>query len=89
MPQHPATEELNADGPEQVQCSHLLVKHEKSRRPSSWREERITRSKNEAIDIIKGEYICNLFKYFINKMVHLLLNDSLSRTNCYRQSDIC
>lgn len=37
-----------------VQCSHLLVKHAGSRRPSSWREENITKSKDEAIKILKG-----------------------------------
>lgn len=36
----------------EVRCSHLLVKHKDSRRPSSWREENITRSKNEALHII-------------------------------------
>lgn len=45
-----------ADGPEEVQCSHLLVKHSGSRRPSSWREENITRSKEEALELVK----CNL-----------------------------
>lgn len=35
-------------GGEFVQCSHLLVKHCDSRRPSSWRQEKITRSKAEA-----------------------------------------
>ena len=39
----------------QVQCSHLLVKHAGSRRPSSWREETITRSKDEAIEILMGK----------------------------------
>eukprot|EP00088_Acartia_fossae_P043735 TRINITY_DN4619_c0_g1_i10.p1 TRINITY_DN4619_c0_g1~~TRINITY_DN4619_c0_g1_i10.p1 ORF type:complete len:151 (-),score=37.04 TRINITY_DN4619_c0_g1_i10:454-906(-) len=38
----------------QVRASHLLVKHRDSRRPSSWREENITRSKDEALDILKG-----------------------------------
>ena len=33
---------------DKVQCSHLLVKHRDSRRPSSWREENITRTKEEA-----------------------------------------
>ncbi|XP_065160446.1 putative peptidyl-prolyl cis-trans isomerase dodo [Atheta coriaria] len=41
-------------GPERVQASHLLVKHKDSRRPSSWREENITRSKEEAHDMIKA-----------------------------------
>lgn len=38
----------------QVRASHLLVKHTESRRPSSWKQERITRSKDEALEIIKG-----------------------------------
>ncbi|KAG0313027.1 hypothetical protein BGZ99_009145 [Dissophora globulifera] len=33
-----------------VRVSHLLVKHQESRRPSSWREETITRTKDEALD---------------------------------------
>lgn len=37
-----------AAGGDTVQCSHLLVKHRDSRRPSSWREDNITRSKAEA-----------------------------------------
>lgn len=59
VPTKPASDNTGStnSGPEQVQCSHLLVKHEKSRRPSSWREERITRSKSEAVDIIKCKYL--------------------------------
>ena len=38
---------------QQVRCSHLLVKHKDSRRPSSWREENITRTKEEALEILK------------------------------------
>ncbi|XP_075228668.1 peptidyl-prolyl cis-trans isomerase NIMA-interacting 1-like [Lycorma delicatula] len=52
-PDKPA-EPVSSSGPEQVQCSHLLVKHEESRRPSSWREEKITRSKAEALELIKS-----------------------------------
>lgn len=37
-----------------IRCSHLLVKHRDSRRPSSWREAEITRSKEEAIEILQG-----------------------------------
>lgn len=40
--------------PGEIRCSHILVKHAESRRPSSWREEKITRSKEEALDIIKS-----------------------------------
>ena len=39
---------------DKVQASHLLVKHKDSRRPSSWREENITRTKEEALEILKG-----------------------------------
>ncbi|KIM47726.1 hypothetical protein M413DRAFT_439402 [Hebeloma cylindrosporum] len=40
--------------PSQVRASHLLVKHRGSRRPSSWKEENITRTKEEAIEILRG-----------------------------------
>ncbi|NWW60013.1 PIN1 isomerase, partial [Ifrita kowaldi] len=40
--------------PGRVRCSHLLVKHNQSRRPSSWRQDRITRSKEEALELING-----------------------------------
>ncbi|NXD46807.1 PIN1 isomerase, partial [Copsychus sechellarum] len=43
--------------PCRVRCSHLLVKHSQSRRPSSWRQERITRSKEEALQLVNGEGI--------------------------------
>ncbi|KAF2638520.1 rotamase-domain-containing protein [Massarina eburnea CBS 473.64] len=35
-----------------IRCAHLLVKHRDSRRPASWREPRITRSKEEAKELI-------------------------------------
>ena len=37
-----------------IRAAHLLVKHRESRRPSSWREEKITRTKDEAIGILHG-----------------------------------
>ncbi|PPQ74416.1 hypothetical protein CVT24_001045 [Panaeolus cyanescens] len=40
--------------PGQVRASHLLVKHKDSRRPSSWKEANITRTKEEAIEILRG-----------------------------------
>lgn len=49
-PSRPAS----AGGEAQVKVSHLLVKHNQSRRPSSWRQENITRSKEEAIKILEG-----------------------------------
>lgn len=39
---------------DKVRCAHLLVKHNESRRPSSWKEDTITRSKDEALEILKG-----------------------------------
>lgn len=41
-------------GPSKIQASHILVKHRDSRRPSSWREENITRTKDEALEILLG-----------------------------------
>ena len=37
-----------------IRAAHLLVKHRDSRRPSSWKEPDITRSKEDAIEILKG-----------------------------------
>ena len=45
--------EANTKDNEKIRCSHLLVKHCQSRRPSSWREEKITRTKEEALALIK------------------------------------
>lgn len=42
-------EASQSNRPAQVRASHLLVKHRDSRRPSSWREPTITRTKDEAI----------------------------------------
>jgi len=39
--------------PAQVRASHLLVKHRGSRRPSSWKEANITRSKEEAVELLQ------------------------------------
>lgn len=45
--------EASGQGEGKIRCSHLLVKHRESRRPSSWREAEITRSKEEAIQILQ------------------------------------
>ena len=37
---------------DKIRASHLLIKHSGSRRPSSWKEQEITRSKEEAISIL-------------------------------------
>ncbi|CAH8649692.1 unnamed protein product [Heterobilharzia americana] len=37
---------------DKIRCSHLMVKHNESRRLSSWKEKNITRSKDEALSLI-------------------------------------
>ncbi|KAF8950369.1 hypothetical protein CPC16_004819 [Podila verticillata] len=44
----------NPDAPRSIRVSHLLVKHAESRRPSSWREATITRSKDAALERLEG-----------------------------------
>ncbi|KKK11893.1 peptidyl-prolyl cis-trans isomerase ssp-1 [Aspergillus rambellii] len=44
----------SGQGEGKIRCSHLLVKHRDSRRPSSWKESDITRSKEEARQILEG-----------------------------------
>ncbi|CAI5441163.1 unnamed protein product [Caenorhabditis angaria] len=39
---------------QKVRALHILVKHAGSRNPSSWRSDNITRSKDDAINIING-----------------------------------
>jgi len=41
-------------GAGRIRASHLLVKYDKSRRPSSWKEPNITRSREEALALIKS-----------------------------------
>lgn len=49
-----ARPEVAGQGEGKIRCSHLLVKHQESRRPSSWRQAEITRSKDEAIQTLLG-----------------------------------
>jgi len=44
----------NGSNVDKIRAAHLLVKHRDSRRPSSWREAEIKRTKEEALEIIKG-----------------------------------
>ena len=37
-----------------IRAAHLLIKHKNSRKPSSWREAEITRTKEEAISTLLG-----------------------------------
>jgi len=48
-------EPLAVNGNEgKIRAAHLLIKHQDSRRPSSWREAEITRTKEEAMSILLG-----------------------------------
>uniref|UniRef100_A0A8B9ZII0 peptidylprolyl isomerase n=1 Tax=Anas platyrhynchos TaxID=8839 RepID=A0A8B9ZII0_ANAPL len=56
--ERPSGSGKNGQGePSKVRCSHLLVKHNQSRRPSSWRQEKITRTKDEALELINGAFL--------------------------------
>jgi NIMA-interacting peptidyl-prolyl cis-trans isomerase 1 len=46
---NPAIDSIPAAGGDKVRASHILVKHVGSRRPSSWREAKIVRSREDAI----------------------------------------
>lgn len=39
---------------QQVRCRHILIKHAGSRNPSSWKSDRITRTKEEALQTLAG-----------------------------------
>ena len=66
----PDNEESN-----QVRASHLLVKHKGSRRPSSWKQNIITRSQEEALEIIKSEQQkFTIVVLFLKKTIVFFLN---------------
>ncbi|PAA76261.1 hypothetical protein BOX15_Mlig003072g5 [Macrostomum lignano] len=53
VPTHPATGDGGHGRGGTVRCLHLLVKHRGSRRPSSWKEQTVTRSQEEAEAMVK------------------------------------
>lgn len=57
MAEHHSTSSQSHAAPaksaDKIRAAHLLVKHRDSRRPASWRENEITRTKDEALSIIK------------------------------------
>ncbi|MCJ1368920.1 Peptidyl-prolyl cis-trans isomerase NIMA-interacting protein 1 [Loxospora ochrophaea] len=56
MAQHHSSDTIRPDLPApkegKIRAAHLLIKHKDSRRPSSWREAKITRTKEDALDIL-------------------------------------
>ncbi|KAL3117952.1 hypothetical protein niasHT_005195 [Heterodera trifolii] len=46
--------EDTAKKPETVHCYHILVKHERSRNPKSWRSDKVTRSKEDATKTLES-----------------------------------
>lgn len=55
MAQHHSSANGRIDGGnDKIRAAHLLVKHKDSRRPSSWKQANITRSKEEAIQMLQG-----------------------------------
>merc|ERR1712136_416896 len=54
------TEPAVGFGDGKVQASHLLVKHCESRRPASWRSDKITRSKDEALQMLLSYQLSSL-----------------------------
>mmetsp|Transcript_11033 Transcript_11033/g.31794 ORF Transcript_11033/g.31794 Transcript_11033/m.31794 type:complete len:236 (-) Transcript_11033:139-846(-) len=49
-----AASSSNPDEPKQVRVLHILKKHKDSRRPSSWRQPKITQTKEEAKEELQG-----------------------------------
>lgn len=47
------TGETQWERPSGIRCRHLLVKHLGSRRPASWKDPNITRSKEDAIKLVR------------------------------------
>ena len=52
-----------------MQASHLLVKHRESRRPASWKQDKITRSKEEALEILQSLFV----DVFIHRQIVMII----------------
>jgi peptidyl-prolyl cis-trans isomerase NIMA-interacting 1 len=66
----------NGAGGDKIRCAHLLVKHRDSRRPTSWRESKITRTKEEAREILQG------YEARIKKGEAQLMDLAVSESDC-------
>lgn len=53
-PANPSSASSAAAKDGKIRAAHLLVKHRDSRRPSSWKEPEIRRTKEEAVEVLKG-----------------------------------
>lgn len=49
-----STSTLSKDDGVKIRCRHILVKHKDSRRPSSWKQEAVTRTREEAVSYAKA-----------------------------------
>lgn len=64
-PTEPAEQKSN-----KVTCSHLLVKHKHSRRPQNWKGEEITRTKEEALELLQRKGFAFL-KFLVNSVFYV------------------
>lgn len=55
---NPPTSQKESDIPnkkiDRVKCSHIIIKHNESRNPTSWKSSRITQSKYQALEKLKS-----------------------------------
>eukprot|EP01118_Nematostelium_gracile_P010540 TRINITY_DN3645_c0_g1_i1.p1 TRINITY_DN3645_c0_g1~~TRINITY_DN3645_c0_g1_i1.p1 ORF type:complete len:191 (+),score=43.72 TRINITY_DN3645_c0_g1_i1:42-575(+) len=49
----PSNEQSKKSRTGEIRASHLLVKHKDSRNPSSWKESKVTRTKEEAAEMVE------------------------------------
>ncbi|EPS36582.1 hypothetical protein H072_9909 [Dactylellina haptotyla CBS 200.50] len=54
LAKYPSVMQSSDGGSGKIRAAHLLVKHTESRRPSSWKQDVIERSKEKAMEMIEG-----------------------------------
>ncbi|TIB00903.1 hypothetical protein E3P94_01590 [Wallemia ichthyophaga] len=69
------------EAPQKVRASHLLIKHNKSRRPSSWKEANITRSKEEALAQLR-ELQSTLSQYHAHELAAVFSKLAHEHSDC-------
>ncbi|KAF3904739.1 hypothetical protein ABW20_dc0101012 [Dactylellina cionopaga] len=70
----PAANPSDSSNSGKIRAAHLLVKHAGSRRPSSWKEPVITRTKEEAMSIILGHE--QNIRAGVNSLAQLAVSES-------------